>query len=101
MIERIEAAPAQVRQIRGRMADLATEIGDVRHRLESTLAGEGRCWGTDEAGVAFEIAYGAVSQAVRSMLATVEDAVDEIAARLGVVAAVLETAEHDARRVVA
>jgi hypothetical protein len=101
MIRRIGVEPEQVRRTRARMADLADEIGEARHRLEVALAGEGRCWGTDEAGVAFETAYLGPSRATRSMLVTVEVVCQELAAALGRLSAVLESAERDAGRIVA
>ncbi|MBX6749324.1 MAG: hypothetical protein IRY85_06550 [Micromonosporaceae bacterium] len=100
MTDRIAVDPERLRYARARMTDLADEVGDARHRLEVRLEGEGRCWGTDEAGAAFEAAYLPASRAVRSMLATVESGVHELATVLGLLTTVLETAEHDARRVV-
>lgn len=99
MIDRIVADPERLRHARARMLDLADETGETRNRLDVTLAGEDRCWGTDEAGRAFEAVYAPASQAVRSMLGTAESGIHELATVVGLLAAVLETAEHDARRV--
>jgi hypothetical protein len=100
VIGRIGVDPEQVLRTRARMADLADEIGEARHRLEVALAGEGRCWGTDEAGVAFEAAYLGPSHATRSMLATAEVVCRELATAFGRLATALASAERDAGRVV-
>lgn len=81
------------------MTDLADEVGDARHRLAARLAGEGRCWGTDEAGAAFEAVYLPASRAAESMLAAAASGVRRLAVVLGLLTAVFETAERDAGRV--
>jgi uncharacterized protein YukE len=99
VIDQIEIDPERLRHARARMTDLADEIGDARNRLAARLEGEGRCWGADEPGAAFETVYLPASRAVRAILATTEAGVHELATVLGLLAAVFETAERDARRV--
>lgn len=96
MTSRIAGDPERLRQTGAQMAGLADEIGEARHRLAAALESEGRCWGADEAGLAFEAAYLAASRDVRSVLAAVEGGVYGIADKLALLTDLLETADHDA-----
>lgn len=100
MTDRIAADSERLRSTRARMADLADEIGSVRLRLTQALESEGRCWGTDDPGQAFDAAYAPASAYVQTLLADAEASVDEFARKLDVLTTVFVTAELDAEQIV-
>jgi len=72
-------------------------VADILAQLTAALDAEGACWGDDEAGVAFAEHYLPAAVAVRHVLADAAAGIHDVAATLGGVAGILDTAEHDVR----
>lgn len=92
----VGADPRALRDVVGSLRALAEEIDDALVRLDAVLDAEGRCWGTDEPGLAFEAAYAPASTAVRSLLGTATERIEGLADAIVLVAAELTRAEAGA-----
>lgn len=92
----IAADPEALRAVQPAVHELADTIDRIARGLVAALEAEGRCWGSDEWGVAFAASYLPASAAVRSLLDGTGGGVDDLAAALGLVAEVFAAAEDEA-----
>jgi uncharacterized protein YukE len=74
-------------------AHLSTLVDEALRRLGDRLDAQGPCWGGDEAGAAFQAAYGPAADTVRRILPDLRDGVASVGLSLRVAADTAEAAE--------
>jgi hypothetical protein len=97
----VAADPVTLRALQPAVHALADAFDGITTGLSTALEAEGRCWGSDEWGRAFDATYSPASAAVRALLAATATGIDDLAGVLAVVADLFAAAEDEARRRVA
>ncbi|WP_280273130.1 WXG100 family type VII secretion target [Nocardia wallacei] len=59
--------PAALRATQPRFTDVATRVKNALTLLQESITAEGRCWGDDEVGKAFETNYVGIDELVQSV----------------------------------
>ncbi|MFE3445675.1 hypothetical protein ACFXNW_21800 [Nocardia sp. NPDC059180] len=98
MNDRLWVDPENLRARGAAFREFGDEVQQITKRLNEVLSREGRWWGGDESGVAFEQSYEPDARRVTAALRALADALHGFGGQMAETAGELETADTDAAK---